>query len=42
MGHEDSKTTARYAHSTKTCRDHTTDRLQLLLKGFVLRWEDQP
>jgi integrase/recombinase XerD len=42
MGHEDSKTTARYAHITKTCRDHTTDRLQLLLKGFVLRWEDQP
>lgn len=41
MGHEDSKTTARYAHITKTCRDHTTDRLQLLLKGFVLRWEDQ-
>jgi len=40
MGHEDSKTTARYAHITKTCRDHTTDRLQLLLKGFVLRWED--
>jgi len=31
-----------YAHITKTCRDHTTDRLQLLLKGFVLRWEDQP
>ena len=42
MGHEDSKTTARYAHITKTCRDHTTDRLQLLLKGFVLRWEDKP
>ena len=42
MGHEDSKTTARYANITKTCRDHTTDRLQLLLKGFVLRWEDQP
>lgn len=42
MGHEDSKTTARYAHITKTCRDHTTDRLQLLLKEFVLRWEDQP
>ena len=42
MGHEDSKTTARYAHITKTCRNHTTDRLQLLLKGFVLRWEDQP
>jgi site-specific recombinase XerD len=42
MGHEDSKTTARYAHITKTCRDHTTDRLQLLLKGFVLREEDQP
>jgi site-specific recombinase XerD len=40
MGHEDSKTTARYAHITKTCRNHTTDRLQLLLKGFVLRWED--
>ena len=42
MGHEDSKTTARYAHITKTCRDHTADRLQLLLEGFVLRWEDQP
>jgi site-specific recombinase XerD len=42
MGHEDSKTTARYAHITKTCRDHTADRLQTLLEGFVLRWEDQP
>lgn len=42
MGHEDSKTTARYAHITKMCRDHTTDRLQLLLEGFILRWEDQP
>jgi site-specific recombinase XerD len=42
MGHEDSKTTARYAHITKTCRDHTADRLQLLLEGFALRWEDQP
>ena len=42
MGHEDSKTTARYAHITKTCRDQTADRLQLLLDGFVLRWEDQP
>jgi site-specific recombinase XerD len=42
MGHEDSKTTARYAHITKTCRDHTADRLQVLLEGFVLRWEDQP
>lgn len=42
MGHEDSKTTARYAHITKTCRDQTADRLQLLLDGFVLRWEDRP
>ena len=42
MGHQDSKTTAHYAHITKTCRDHTADRLQSLLEGFVLRWEDQP
>jgi integrase/recombinase XerD len=42
LGHEDSKTTARYAHITKTCRDHTADRVQALLDGFVLRWEDQP
>jgi integrase/recombinase XerD len=42
MGHEDSKTTARYAHITKPCRDHTADRLQVLLEGFNLRWDDQP
>ena len=42
MGHEDSKTPARYAHITKPCRDHTADRLQVLLEGFVLRWDDQP
>jgi integrase/recombinase XerD len=42
MGHEDSETTARYAHMTKTCRDNTTHRLEMLLKGFVPRREDQP
>jgi site-specific recombinase XerD len=42
MGHSDSKTTARYAHITKVARDHTADRLHVLLEGFVLRWEDQP
>ena len=42
MGHEDSKTTARYAHITKPCLDHTADRLQVLLEGFNLRWDDQP
>jgi site-specific recombinase XerD len=41
MGHCDIKTTALYAHITKVVRDHTGKRIEELLDGFVLCWEDQ-
>ena len=41
MGHCDIKTTALYAHITKVARDHTGKRIEELLDGFVLSWEDQ-
>lgn len=41
MGHCDINTTAIYAHITKVARDHTGKRVEELLDGFVLSWEDQ-
>nr|WP_245552647.1 tyrosine-type recombinase/integrase [Cyanobium gracile] len=40
LGHSNSNTTARYAHITHVVRDHTSDRIETLLSGFQLRWEE--
>jgi site-specific recombinase XerD len=40
LGHSNSNTTARYAHITQVVRDHTSDRIETLLSGFQLRWEE--
>jgi len=41
LGHSHSNTTARYAHITKVVRDHIADRIETLLSGFQLRWEEE-
>jgi integrase/recombinase XerD len=40
LGHSNSNTTARYAHITQVVRDHSSDRIERLLDGFQLRWEE--
>jgi len=40
LGHSNSNTTARYAHITQVVRDHSSDRIEMLLDGFQLRWEE--
>lgn len=40
LGHSNSNTTARYAHITQVVRDHSRDRIEMLLDGFQLRWEE--
>jgi integrase len=40
LGHSHSNTTARYAHITQVVRDHSRDRIEMLLDGFQLRWEE--
>jgi site-specific recombinase XerD len=40
LGHSHSNTTARYAHITQVVRDHSSDRIEMLLNGFQLRWEE--
>jgi site-specific recombinase XerD len=40
MGHESPETTARYAHLTDVNRQQARDRIDDLVAGFALRWED--
>ena len=40
LGHSHSNTTARYAHITQVVRDHSSERIEMLLDGFQLRWEE--
>jgi site-specific recombinase XerD len=40
LGHSHANTTARYAHITQVVRDHSSDRIEMLLSGFQLRWEE--
>jgi integrase len=40
MGHESPETTSRYAHLTDVNRQQARDRIEDLVAGFALRWED--
>jgi integrase/recombinase XerD len=40
MGHESPETTSRYAHLTDINRQQARDRIEDLVAGFALRWED--
>ena len=40
LGHSHSNTTARYAHITQVVRQSSSDRIERLLDGFQLRWEE--
>lgn len=40
LGHSNSNTTARYAHITGIVRGNMGDRIEKLLNGFELRWEE--
>lgn len=40
MGHQKPETTARYAHLTEVNRQQAKDRIEELMTGFALRWED--
>lgn len=40
LGHSHSNTTARYAHITQVVRQTSSDRIEMLLHGFQLRWEE--
>jgi integrase/recombinase XerD len=40
LGHSHSNTTARYAHITQVVRQSSSDRIERLLHGFQLRWEE--
>jgi integrase/recombinase XerD len=40
LGHSNSNTTARYAHITGIVRGNMGDRIERLLNGFELRWEE--
>jgi hypothetical protein len=39
--HSNSNTTSRNAHITQVVRDHSGDRIEMLLNGFQLRWEEE-
>ena len=41
LGHSNSNTTSRYAHITQVVRDQSGDRIERLLNGFQLRWEEE-
>jgi len=41
LGHSNSNTTSRYAHITQVVRDQSGDRIEMLLNGFQLRWEEE-
>jgi integrase/recombinase XerD len=40
LGHSHSNTTARYAHITQGVRHYSRDRIEMLLDGFQLSWEE--
>lgn len=40
LGHSRPETTARYAHLTEVNRDQANVRIEELLAGFELRWEE--
>jgi len=40
LGHQKQETTARYAHLTEVNRQQAKDRIEELMAGFPLRWED--
>jgi site-specific recombinase XerD len=40
MGHQKPETTARYAHLTDVNRQQAKDRIEDLVAGFALRWEE--
>ena len=40
LGHQKPETTARYAHLTEVNRQQAKDRIEDLVAGFALRWED--
>jgi site-specific recombinase XerD len=40
LGHQKPETTARYAHLTEANRQQAKDRIEDLVTGFPLRWED--
>ena len=40
LGHQKPETTARYAHLTEVNRQQAKDRIEELMAGFPLRWED--
>jgi site-specific recombinase XerD len=40
LGHSHSNTTARYAHITQVVQQTSSDRIEMLLHGFQLRWEE--
>jgi hypothetical protein len=40
LGHSHSNTTARYAHITQVVRQSGSERIERLLDGFQLRWEE--
>ena len=42
LGHSNSNTTARYAQITQRLRQSSSDRIEQLLAGFQLRWEEKP
>jgi integrase len=41
LGHSNSNTTTRYTHITQVVRDQSGDRIEMLLNGFQLRWEEE-
>lgn len=41
LGHSRPETTARYAHLTEVNRDQAKQRIEQLLGGFQLRWEEE-
>jgi integrase/recombinase XerD len=40
LDHQEPETTARYAHLTEVNRQQAKDRIEDLVAGFPLRWED--
>ncbi len=41
LGHSNSNITSHYAQITQVVRDHSGDRIEMLLNRFQLRWEEE-